>query len=57
MSAPIRERCPFCGGGDLETRPHPVHQDEQVYCIDCGAHGPYAETEGDAWRKWNERRR
>lgn len=45
--------CPFCGGAGLISIGSVCHV--WVTCDDCGAEGPYKETEGEAVAAWNQR--
>ncbi len=52
MGEDFHRPCGFCGSencqGSLST---PCF----IYCVDCGAQGPLADTTREAWIKWNMR--
>ena len=42
--------CPFCGRTELV-----LYGGERVGCESCGAMGPNADSEEEAWEAWNRR--
>lgn len=46
--------CPFCGK-DHSGSEAIGKSAYWISCYECEANGPSAETEGEAWRKWDER--
>jgi Lar family restriction alleviation protein len=56
MSRPYHAACPFCGSTQVEILDEP--DSYVVECQGCEARGPRgAETESEAWAKWERRGR
>ena len=45
--------CPFCGSLDIE--PRGCEPPFYVGCNDCGAEGPFADSDEEALAAWNRR--
>ena len=47
--------CTYCKSKEhlYVNDPYFINQLYSVICDNCGATGPYGETEIDAWRMWN----
>ena len=51
------EPCPFCGAVSLELKqPDGWLTAAWIECDKCGASGPPATDQQDAWESWNDRR-
>jgi Lar family restriction alleviation protein len=51
--------CPFCGSDDIfaidDEYGNPLLRPWRIECESCETRGPSAETEDEAWDKWDNR--
>ncbi len=47
------DHCPFCGSGNIDYSLR--YHNFRGQCQDCGTTGPKADTEEEAFEKWNKR--
>lgn len=49
-------RCPFCGAHDvnLTMEDKPFSERYLIYCLVCGASGPYCDSPAEALKEWNK---
>lgn len=53
MSKKIKP-CPFCGEDEGKAT-YDLEQHKIIFCMNCGAVGPWAELLSDAVEAWNKR--